>query len=223
MRSAINTLLVVFSLMVAVLVSVSAKASCAIGIEREGVSWDWSKYGNAPYVCGNSCKSVLKDVSVCFPDAERCTGDFITDGNACPDSDGMVAGGSFPEPDNGGGDNGGGDCEDVDCGGDPNLPASYRAIEHAIKNNMDRYSDEQYMAIASLESARWSVYTFQKLEQLRTEHFADMDSALNTIKVKKPILLKIELILCLPMLTRLLPAQAVQLLISSKSIKSLMA
>jgi uncharacterized protein YeeX (DUF496 family) len=182
MRSAINALLVVLSLMVSVLASVSVKASCPIGIENKGVSWDWSKYGNAPYVCGNSCKSVLKDVSVCFPDAERCTGDFVTDGNPCSDSDGMVAGGSFPEPDNGGGDNGGGDNGGGD--GDSDMPASFDAIEYAVKTNMDRYSDEQYMALSSLEAARWSVQTFKKLEQLRTEHFADMDSALNTIKVK---------------------------------------
>ncbi|NUW69798.1 hypothetical protein [Vibrio coralliilyticus] len=177
MRSAINTLLVVFSLMVALLASVSAKASCAIGIEREGVSWDWSQYGNSPYVCANSCKSVLKDVSVCRPEGMRCSGDFITDGSACPDSDGMVAGGSYPDPDSGGGDNGGGD-------GDSDMPASFDAIEHAVKNNMDQYSDEQYMALSSLEAARWSVETFRKLEQMRTEHFADMDSSLNTIKVK---------------------------------------
>ncbi|EEX34504.1 MULTISPECIES: hypothetical protein [Vibrio] len=199
MRSAINTLLVIFSLMVAVLVSVSAKASCAIGIEREGVSWDWSKYGNAPYVCGNSCKSVLKDVSVCFPDAERCTGDFITDGNACPDSDGMVAGGDFPEPDNGGGDNGGGDNGggDDDClGGVCAYPADIRSLHDAIN-----YAEESSFNVAGeaatglkrtqilsvragIVGANYTKRLLDKLDQVRTEHFADMDAALNTIKVK---------------------------------------
>lgn len=185
MRSAINTLLVVFSLMVAFLASFSVKAACPIGIERKSVSWVWSNYGDAPYICAASCKSVLKAVSVCFPDADSCTGDFITNGSACPDSDGVVAGGNFPEPDDDGGDNGGGDGDgDGDGDNGTDMPASFDAIEYAVKNNMDRWSDEQYMALSSLESARWSVQVFKKLEQLRTEHFADMDSSLNTIKVK---------------------------------------
>jgi len=202
MRSAINTLLVVFSLMVAVLFSVSAKASCPTGIEREGVSWDWSKYGNAPYVCAASCKSVLKDVSICRPDGMRCSGDFITDGSACPDSDGIVAGGSYPEPDNGGGDgdNGGGDGDgdgDGDClGGVCAYPADIRSLHDAINHAEDSSFNvagepatglkrTQILAVrAGIVGANYTKRLLDKLDQVRTEHFADMDAALNTMMHK---------------------------------------
>ncbi|PAT65386.1 hypothetical protein CKA27_25030 [Vibrio coralliilyticus] len=201
MRSAINTLLVVLSLMVALLASVSAKASCPIGIERKSVSWVWSNYGDSPYICANSCKSVLKAVSVCFPDADSCTGDFITNGSACPDSDGVVAGGQFPEPDNGGGDgdgnggdNGGGDG---DClGGVCAYPADIRSLHDAIN-----YAEESSFNVAGeaatglkrtqilsvragIVGANYTKRLLDKLDQVRSEHFADMDAALNTIKVK---------------------------------------
>ncbi|NOI20766.1 hypothetical protein F0223_21315 [Vibrio coralliilyticus] len=201
MRSAINTLLVVFSLMVAFLASFSVKAACPIGIERKSVSWVWSNYGDAPYICAASCKSVLKAVSVCFPDADSCTGDFITNGSACPDSDGVVAGGNFPEPDNGGGDgdgdggdNGGGDG---DClGGVCAYPADIRSLHDAINHAEDSSFNvagkaatglkrTQILAVrAGIVGANYTKRLLDKLDQVRTEHFADMDAALNTMMHK---------------------------------------
>ncbi|USD33951.1 MULTISPECIES: hypothetical protein [Vibrio] len=180
MRSAINTLLVVLSLMVALLISIPAKASCPIGIENNSVNWIYSKYGDNPYICSNSCKSVLKDISLCLVGNDSCHGDFVTNGEPCPDNDGVVPGGNFPDPDNGGGDgdNGGGD----DGGNDSNMPASLKAVWDAAMSHSYEVSDNKILSRVSLESASWSQQTFDKLEQLRTEHFADMDAALNTIQ-----------------------------------------
>lgn len=201
MRSAINTLLVVLSLMIVLLISTTAKASCPIGIERTSVKWVWSQYGDTPYICANSCKSVLKDVSLCLIEADTCNGDFITNGNACPDSDGVVPGGDFPEPDNGGGDgdgdggdNGGGDGDCI--GGVCAYPADIRSLHDAINHAEDSSFNvageaatglkrTQILAVrAGIVGANYTKRLLDKLDQVRSEHFADMDAALNTIKVK---------------------------------------
>ncbi|OXX59523.1 hypothetical protein [Vibrio sp. V15_P4S5T153] len=98
MRSAINTALFILFLLLAFLTSVASHAAdCPIGIVNTSVSWVWSKYGNRPYVCSSNCKSVPDSLVLCLPDADSCSSDFITDGSACPDSNGMVSGGEYPD------------------------------------------------------------------------------------------------------------------------------
>ncbi|NGZ15628.1 hypothetical protein HGG78_18090 [Vibrio aestuarianus] len=108
MRSAINTTLIILTLMLAFLYSVTSFAAsptltsssaieCPTGLVNTSVNWVWSKYGDRPYICANGCKSLPKNVAVCFIDADTCTSDFITDGSTCPDSDGIVSGGEYPD------------------------------------------------------------------------------------------------------------------------------
>lgn len=200
MRSAINTLLVVLSLMTALLISVSSYAStCPIGIERKGLFWSYHKYGNRPYICVRSCKYVISGVALCLPDADpdasgSCKGDFASTGVTCPDSDGLVPGGNFPEPDDGddnGDGDGGGDGDDDDLS---HLPADIRGLQQKFTDIQDDSfnvagepavglrNTQRLLANSSIIEATYSSKILEKLDELRTEHFADMDASLGTIQ-----------------------------------------
>ncbi|MBF4227199.1 hypothetical protein EAY83_19900 [Vibrio anguillarum] len=101
MRSAINTALFILFLLLAFLTSVASYAAdeplCPIGIQTGSKTWTWSKYGNSPYICVRSCRySVV--ASVCTDTLDACSSDFISTGVVCNKPDGMISGGSVPEP-----------------------------------------------------------------------------------------------------------------------------
>ncbi|CAH8199677.1 conserved hypothetical protein [Vibrio aestuarianus] len=99
MRSAINTALFIFTLMIFFLYSAVALSEplCPIGIETESNSWIWSKYGKKPYICVRSCR-YNTIAPVCILELDSCTSAFASTGDVCDDPDGMISGGELPEP-----------------------------------------------------------------------------------------------------------------------------
>ncbi|MDQ2195008.1 MULTISPECIES: hypothetical protein [unclassified Vibrio] len=100
MRSAINTALFILFLLLAFLTSVASHADeplCPVGITTGSKTWTWSQYGNNPYICVRSCTYAVV-ASVCTDTLDACSSDFISTGVVCNKPDGMISGGSLPEP-----------------------------------------------------------------------------------------------------------------------------
>ncbi|KJY87357.1 hypothetical protein TW84_17850 [Vibrio neptunius] len=195
MRSAINTLLVLLSLMTALLISASSYASsCPIG-DTPSLKFPagTSKVNSA---CVDGCKAVEgfngQNTWVC--NDSYCTAYYTTTGESCTgedDTDGSCddTGNCTPD-DNGDGDN-------TDCGGGVcDYPADIRSLHDAINfaeegsfNVADKpaigLKRTQILSVRSgIIGANYTRRLLDKLEQVRSENFSDMDASLGTIKDK---------------------------------------